>query len=460
MLNANVTIETSNNTQNIKWHAIDWSCVNKRVNNLRKRIYRASASGNMKLVGNLQKLMLRSNSNKLQAIRRVTQINQGRNTPGIDKVVINTDRDREELVQKLSTITPSAVKPIKRVYIPKKGGKSRPLGLPTILDRCKQAVVKSALEPFWEAKFEPSSYGFRPGRGAHDAMQKAFCVLRPGRTRKWILDADIEGAFDNINHDFLMKEIGNFPGRKWIIAWLKSGVMEGIQSIETTRGTPQGGLISPLLLNIALHGMEDVLNITYDKYNRLTTKSEYALVKYADDFIICAKSKEACIRAKEIVSNWLSMRGLKLSEEKTKTCHIEQGFNFLGFNIRQYKTKSKRRGIILLIRPSKDSIKAFKKQMIIELKKSLSWSVDRIIENLNPKIKGWANYFNKVASKRIFANLDHWMWTRQARLVHRRHPNKHWWWLKAKYWGRIKGRYDNWVFMDKTKCKELYLTSV
>jgi RNA-directed DNA polymerase len=459
MPSANVTIKTKiiNNKEKINWHAIDWQVINKRVNNLRRRIYRASANGNIKLAGNLQKLILKSNSNKLLAIRRVTQINQGRNTPGIDKVIINTDRDREKLVQELTKITPSSVQPIKRVYIPKKGGKTRPLGLPTILDRCKQAIVKSALEPFWEARFEGCSYGFRPGRNAHDAIQKVFCVIRPGKTRKWVLDADIKGAFDNINHDFLMKNISNFPGREWIIAWLQSGVMERNQITRTISGTPQGGIISPLLLNIALHGIEDVLNISYDKHGRINQKSEYALIRYADDFVVCAKSKEACIRAKEIIGNWLNIRGLELSEEKTKILSIEQGFDFLGFNIRQYKTKSKRRGITVLTKPSKDSIKLFKKSMITLWKESLSWSTEKVIENLNPKIKGWCSYYNKVASKKIFSSLDNWMWTRQARFAYRKHPNKRWWWRKAKYWGRIKGRNDNWVFMDKNKYKELYL---
>lgn len=457
MPSANVTIKTTINEEKINWHAIDWQIINKRVNNLRKRIYRASANGNEKLFSNLQKLMLKSNANKLLAIRRVTQINRGKNTPGIDKVVINTDRDREKLVQELTKITPSSVQPIKRVYIPKKGWKTRPLGLPTILDRCKQAIVKAALEPFWEARFEGCSYGFRPGRSTHDAIQKTFCVIRPGKNRKWILDADIKGAFDNINHDFLMKSISNFPGREWIRAWLQSGVMERDQITKTLAGTPQGGIISPLLLNIALHGMEDVLNINYDKYGRINPKSEYALIRYADDFIVCAKSKEACIKAKEIINDWLNIRGLELSEEKTNICHIDNGFDFLGFNIKQYKTRSKRRGVAVLTKPSKDSIKSFRKSMIIEWKKSLSWSAERVIENLNPKIKSWCSYYNKVASKKIFSYLDWWMWIRQARFAYRKHPNKQWWWRKAKYWGRIKGRNDNWVFMDKNKYKELYL---
>lgn len=456
MLNANVTIKTDNNNfEKIYWHAINWQEVNKKVNNLRRRIYRASANGNMKLVRSLQKLMLKSRSNKLLAIRRVTQINRGRRSPGIDKIVVNTDKERNLLMEKLANNNLSSVKPIKRVYIPKRKGKSRPLGLPIILDRCMQAVVKSALEPYWEAKFEGSSYGFRPGRSTHDAIQKISSIVRPGTTRNWILDADIKGAFDNIDHNFLLKIIGNFPARNWIKAWLKSGVMEEYQFTKTTVGTPQGGVISPLLLNTALHGMEDILNITYDKYDHLHPKSEYALVKYADDFIVCTKSESSCIKAKKIINDWLNIRGLTLSEEKTKILHINEGFDFLGFNIRQYNTKSTRRGVTLLVKPSKDTIKSFKKRMMIEWKRSFSWEIDRIIENLNPRIMGWCSYFNKVIAKRTFIQLDRWMWIRQARFACRRHPNKYWWWLKEKYWGRIKARNDNWVFMDKSK--DLYL---
>ncbi|WP_342638325.1 group II intron reverse transcriptase/maturase [Orientia tsutsugamushi] len=406
MLNANVTIETKDNFKKIYWHSIDWKEIIQKVNNLRRRIYRAAANGNTKLVRNLQRLMLRSRANRLLAIRRVTQINKGRKSPGVDKIVVNTDKERSLLMEKLADNNLSSVKPIKRVYIPKSNGKSRPLGLPTILDRCRQAVVKSALEPYLKAKFEGCSYGFRPGRSAHDAIQRISSIVRPGTTRNWILDADIKGAFDNIDHNFLLKIIGNFPARNWIQAWLKSGVMQDYQIIKTTAGTPQGGLISPLLLNITLHGMSDILNIIYNKCDHLHAKSEYALVRYADDFVICAKSESSCIRAKSIINDWLSIRGLELSKKKTRILHINEGFDFLGFNIRQYNTNSTRRGVALLVKPSKVSIKSFKKRISIEWKKSFSWNIDRIIDNLNSKIFGWCSYFNKVVSKKIFSNLD------------------------------------------------------
>ncbi len=456
MLNANVT-KSACPKKLVIWQSVDWKKANKQVNNLRKRIYRASANGNMKLVRNLQKLMILSRSNRLLAIRRVTQINKGRKSPGVDKVVINTDRDRSLLMETLEKDDFTSVQPIKRTYIPKKDGRSRPLGIPTILDRCRQAVVKSALEPYWEAKFEGSSYGFRPGRSAQDAIQKIFCIVRPGKSRKWVLDADIKGAFDNIDHDFLMKIIGNFPGRKWIKAWLKSGVMVNCQLIPTTAGTPQGGIISPLLSNIALHDMEKLFNISYNKNGTIKGKTEYAFVRYADDFVVFCKSEASCLKAKEMLVPWLSDRGLKLSEKKTSIRSIEEGFCFLGFNIRHYKTASKKKGVTILCIPSKESIKSFKKMIIREWNNSLSWTTERAIGNLNPKIKGWSIYFKGGASKRTFSELDHWMWNRQARFVCRRHPNKSWKWRKSKYWGKIKGRNDHWVFMDKTKDKELFL---
>jgi RNA-directed DNA polymerase len=456
MQQANVTITASEN-QEVTWNAINWQQVNSQVNNLRRRIYRASCDGDMKLVSNLQKLMLRSRSNKLQAIRRVTQVNQGRKTPGVDKIVVNTDRDRSLLVKQLACNDLKSVKPVKRIYIPKSGGKIRPLGLPTILDRCRQSVVKAALEPYWEAKFEKCSYGFRPGRSTHDAIQKIFCIVRPNTSRKWVLDADIEGAFDNVDHNYLLEIIGNFPGRKWIEAWLKSGVLEKGRINSTTTGTPQGGIVSPLLLNIILHGMEELLEVSYRLSGAIKPSCEYQMVRYADDFLVFASSKELCLKAKEKLVDWLAIRGLKLSEHKTQIHHLNDGFDFLGFNVKHYKDNSKKTGKVLLTKPSKSSVKSFKRQMISEWKKMLGESTDRIIENLNPKIKGWCNYFKIGTSSATFSSLDNWMWKRQDRYAARRHPKKSKHWRKEKYWGKIRGRNDQWVFMDKSYHKELFL---
>lgn len=273
---ANVTQDYQN------WTSVQWPKAHKVVRNLRQRIFRATKAGDLKKVKQLQKLMLRCTSNTLVSVRRVTQVNAGKNTPGVDKVLVKTLAARAKLVNELSTYTPWKAKPVKRVFIPKSNGKRRPLGIPTIKDRCMQAIVKNALEPLWEAKFEGISYGFRPGRNCHDAIEKIFLLASPKGKKRWILDADIKGAFDNIDHNFLIKRIGKyqFPAMELIKQWLKAGVMEEGRYMDTNSGTPQGGVLSPLLTNIALHGMERALKIKYN--NRGESNGPRAVVRYAD----------------------------------------------------------------------------------------------------------------------------------------------------------------------------------
>jgi len=227
------------------WNSVNWRKANRQVRNLRCRIFRASQQGDFRKVASLQKLMLRSYSNRLIAVRRVTQVNQGKRTPGVDKVLVKTPKARGNLVDDLATVQPWRAHPTKRVYIPKANGKTRPLGIPAIKDRALQAMVKNALEPSWEARFEGTSYGFRPGRGCHDAIQKIFNLARPNKRKKWILDADIEGAFDTIDHEYLMRAIGPVPGRELIRQWLKAGYVDRGVFHPTEAGTPQGGVISP-----------------------------------------------------------------------------------------------------------------------------------------------------------------------------------------------------------------------
>ena len=448
MLNkANVKLQDQ---PELVWQAINWQRANKLVNQLRQRIYSATAAGDIKRVRNLQRLLIHSTANKLKAIRSVTQLNQGRNTPGIDRVIASNDKQRYALYQQLCHYKTNQVKPVKRVYIPKSRGQHRPLGLPTIIDRCQQSVVKSALEPYWEAQFEGSSYGFRPGRSAHDAIQKVFCIARTRNTRKWVLDADIKGAFDHIDHRYLLERIGNFPARRWIESWLKAGVMTQGQLEATPQGTPQGGIVSPLLLNIALHGLEKEMGVEHDSYGRISKQSAYALVRYADDLVIFGRSQASLEEAKSKLAGHLGKRGLELSEHKTQICHLQEGFDYLGFHIKHYENLHRRTGKVLLIKPSKESVRDFRAMMKAEWDKVLGIDVGDAIKHLNQKIRGWGQYYCHSASKRTLSAMDHWMWKRQTRYCYRRHPNKLWWWKRKKYWGSIPGRRDKWVFMDKT----------
>ena len=248
-----------------RWQDINWRLTIKSVKDLRQQIYAASQCGDHKKLRSLQRLMLQSRANAELSVRQVTQTNKGRNTPGTDDRVATTPDERTQLVKEMLQNRTWKVRPAKRVYIPKANGKTRPLGIPTIADRCRQAMVKNALEPEWEAKFEPCSYGFRPGRSCHDAIGRIFSLAQPQSKKKWVVDADIKGAFDHISHDTLMTTLDRFPAKKLIFQWLKAGTLEQGIFAKTEMGTPQGGVISPLLLNIALHGMERAVGVTYKR---------------------------------------------------------------------------------------------------------------------------------------------------------------------------------------------------
>jgi RNA-directed DNA polymerase len=432
------------------WDAIDWRKADRIVRNLRCRIFRAAQANDLRKVRSLQKLMLRCHSNILMAVRRVTQVNAGKNTPGVDKVIVKTPAARGRLVDSLSTCQPWRASPVRRVYIPKANGKQRPLGIPTVLDRALQAQVKQALEPEWEARFEGSSYGFRPGRSCHDAIAKIYSLARPNKRKKWVVDADIKGAFDNIDHDFLLRAIGEAPGRELVRQWLKAGVMEDGSYHATEAGTPQGGVISPLLLNVALHGMEKALGVRHTPQGQIA--GERAVVRYADDFVVFCESREDADRVKEkILPPWLAERGLCLSEEKTRIVHLSEGFEFLGFHVRHYRApRTTRTGFKLLIRPSPKGI-IRKRQELRELWLGLKGhSLDAVLKRLNPIIRGWANYYRPVVASRVFGEMDRWMYLRQKRFVKHRHPNKPGKWRRNRYWGKLNPeRNDIWVFGDK-----------
>ena len=434
------------------WNSVDWRKANRIVRNLRQRIFRAVTEGDYKRVRSLQKLMLRCYSNLLLSVRRVTQQSRGRHTAGIDRIVVKTASARGKLVDSLLKYTSWVARPARRVYIPKSNGKLRPLGIVTISDRCLQAVVKNALEPEWEAQFECSSYGFRPGRSPHDAIKRIYNLTRARTRRKWILKVDLAGCFDHISHDFLLSALGHFPAKELIQQWLKAGYMDNGQWCPTNAGTPQGAVLSPLLANIAMHGIEATLGIKYYPYRGgMMLQSERAMVRFADDLCVFCRTKTDATSVARILRRLFKDRGLSFSKEKTSIVHLSEGFDYLGFHIQHYPNRKTGVGWKLLIQPSLKSVKKIREKLKQVWLNSRSLSVDALIRQLNPIVRGQANYLRVCSAGRIFSKLDHWMYLRQRRFVKHRHPHKAQHWLKAKYWGRfnLNRPGDNWVFGDR-----------
>lgn len=420
------------------WHSIRWAECHREVRRLQARIVKATQEGRWGKVKSLQWLLTHSFSGKAIAVKRVTE-NQGKNTPGVDKATWSTPESKTLAVSSLSR-RGYQPRPLRRVYIPKSNGKMRPLGIPTMKDRAMQALHLLALEPVSETKADTNSYGFRPQRCTADAIEHCYKALARGNSPQWVLEGDIKGCFDNISHEWLLS---NIPADKEILRkWLKAGYMEDGLLFSTDAGTPQGGIISPTLANMALDGLQAALEKAYPWTTRRGQKVKVNLVRYADDFIITGVSKELLEdEVKPLVEAFMAERGLILSAEKTKITHIEEGVDFLGQNVRKYGKK-------LLIKPSKKNVKSFLDKVRGIVKDNKQAKHRNVINQLNPVILGWVNYHRHVVAKDTFQAVDREIWRCLWRWAKRRHPKKNLYWIKGKYFKNVGTR--NWVFAAET----------
>ncbi|MDJ0616036.1 MAG: group II intron reverse transcriptase/maturase [Calothrix sp. MO_192.B10] len=474
------------NPSRYEWSEINWVKCRSLVFKLQKRIYKASKCGDFSSVGKLQRLLVNSWSAKCLAVKRVTQSNKGRNTAGIDGVKSLNNQQKVSLINNLKF--DGKALPTRRVWISKSGKKEkRPLGIPVIKDRALQALMHMALEPEWEARFEENSYGFRPGRGCQDAIDAIHTSLKAHS--KYVLDADIAQCFDNIDHFALLEKINTFPKfRQQIKAWLQAGVIDGKTFSNSTSGVPQGGILSPLLVNIALHGLENTVKdwvennvkLRYpsgSQKSRKEVRKSVSVIRYADEFLIMHFDYNVVLKCKQIATEFLAKMGLELKQAKTKICHTlselnepKPGFNFLGFEIRQHKVGKDQGGKLpgtsqhqrckdykTIIRPSKESVRKHYNDLKNGLKKRINQSIDTVIAFLNPRIKGWSNYYRHVVSSQVFRQIDDWLYHRYWRWCKRKHPNRGAKYLKRKYFEY--GKNGNWVLTSKEKDELFYVTS-
>ncbi|EJQ8147184.1 group II intron reverse transcriptase/maturase [Salmonella enterica subsp. enterica serovar Newport] len=427
--------------QRMEWHDINWAKCHREVRRLQTRIVKATKEGRYGKIRSLQHLLTHSFSGKALAVRRVTE-NQGRNTPGVDRTLWTTPEAKSQAIQSLKQ-RGYQPQPLRRVYIPKANGKTRPLGIPTLKDRAMQALYMSALLPTAETTADRRSYGFRPDRSTADAIEQCFIVFARKSGAEWIMEGDIKGCFDNISHEWLLDNV--LMDRKILHKWLKAGYVANRQLFPTEAGTPQGGIISPVLANITLDGLELLLRTNFGRKFRFqgrTCRHKVNFVRYADDFIITGSSREQLEQdVKPLIEEFMKERGLTLSPEKTKITHLDEGFDFLGQNIRKYKGK-------LLIKPSKTNIKTFLEKVRSIIRSGKALPQIKLIKMLNPVISGWANYHQHVVSKKVFASVDHEIWKALWQWSLRRHPNKGKGWVRRRYFHRTQTR--SWIFAVET----------
>lgn len=420
------------------WSNINWNQIEHNVYRLQVRIAKAAKERRFGKIKSLQWMLTHSLYAKLLAVKRVTS-SKGAKTPGIDNKVYLTDKGKMRLARSLKQKGYQA-QPLRRVYIQKKGkgNKRRPLGIPTVFDRAMQALYLLALEPVAETRADPNSYGFRPYRSTADAGERCFNVLCNKKSGQWILEGDIYACFDTISHQWLLK---NIPIEKRMLEqWLKAGYIEKQTLFPTKEGTPQGGIISPVVMNMVLDGLESTAKEavkTYELKRRIHT------VRYADDFVVIAPTKELLEeKIKPAITQFLKERGLSLSKEKTSTTHINAGFDFLGFNIRKFQGK-------LLIKPAKESIKTFLGKIRNTIKFNKANKTEELIAQLNPKIRGWAYYYRHVVAKQVFGYVDDCIYRTIARWTRRRHDNKNFKWIRERYFRHSGMR--NWIFFAEKK---------
>ena len=407
----------------INWLAVDFDIVEQSVKILQNRIVKAKLASRTRMVKKLQSLLVKSLNARILAVKRVSE-NKGKNTAGVDGKLLDTNIKKSKYVADLKIKLPDYKSmPLKRIEIPKKNGKLRPLGIPTMFDRSIQALYKLALEPIAEVVADKNSYGFRPKRSTQDAMKQVWLCTSKKNGGEWILEADIKGCFDNISHQWMYD---NIPlDNRLLKQWLKSGFIKDDTLFPTDAGTPQGGIISPILANMVLDGIEDIVKnhkarfqkmvngvIIYRHTNRLN------FIRYADDFVITGRTPEDLRLVQKDIEKFLNIRGLELSKEKTHITNNRDGFDFLGFNFRKYPNDK------VIVTPTKDGIKSFKSKIKEIFKKYNSSSLTILITKLNPLLRGWANYYRFVNSKVIFSKLDSYIWRKSLNWMKRIHQRR------------------------------------